>query len=1201
MKPPPPASGPVELRRPPDLPTVRPVNPLSRLLPLVMLVAVGGMVAVYLTSGQSAARNPIFLLFPVMMLASAMGTLAHTFRGRTGEIDAGRRGYLRYLDTVVDDATETARRQHQALHWTHPDPAALWTMAGGARMWERRPGDPDFGVIRVGLGAVALSTPLIAPPAGTDEETDPVTVGALNDVLDHCALLDDVPVTLRLADCPRVSIGMDRASARNLLRAMVCQLAMLHSPRDVRIAAVVAVGDGHWDWLKWLPHHRDHEVVDAAGPRRLTFPDLDAAREACRALHAVQVLVVVDGVEVPATEVGAGVTVVDLSDVGAAGLPPGCRADGISLAEALICARRLAPHMPDRSAGAVTGWSELIGIGASGAVDPDVAWRPRTDGLRLRVPIGFTEEADSGAGPVVLDIKEAAHGGMGPHGLCIGATGSGKSEFLRTLILGLIATHPPEELNLALIDFKGGATFLGLDRAAHVAAVITNLADEAHLVDRMRDALTGEMNRRQELLRAAGNLAGVHDYRQARAAGADLPALPVLFIIVDEFSELLSRQPDFAELFVAIGRVGRSLGMHLLLASQRFDEGRMRGLDTHLSYRVCLKTFSTSESRAVLGIPDAYHLPATPGSAYLRTPSGEMVRFRTAFVSGPVGGRAPNVSGAPCLFTAAPAGNDMDNEGSPAPTMLDAVLDRMSGHGVPAHRVWLPPLAEPPALGDLLAAHGSGRLRVPIGLVDNAFGQCHEPLMVDFAGAAGHAAVIGTTRSGKSTALCSIILALAATHDPGEVRCYLLDFGGGALSALDALPHTGVCAGLGDAELARRTVAHVHDVLRRREAGVRDEHGDIFLIVDGWAAMRQECDGLEEAITALAVQGLAHRIHVVVAASRWADLRPALKDHLGTRIELRLGDPAESEMDRKRARGLAHRGPGSGLNRDGLSLLIAYPTLSGLDTPAAVQVLRTRHAAHAIPRIEVLPALVHWSGGSTPEGSASTAVSVGLGESRMQPVTIDFRKHGHLIVLGESECGKTAALRTLCRALTHSSAAEAVRLLLVDYRRSLLGVVESEHLAGYAISAEAVAAQLPPMVEQLRSRLPGLDVSQHQLRDRSWWSGPEMYVVIDDYDMVAVDGGNPLSPLLEYLPHAKDVGLHIIVARRSGGAARAMFDPFLARLRESGSAGLMMSAGPEEGALLGAVRPVPLPPGRATLILRGSVAERVQLAWTEPQ
>ena len=130
--------------------------------------------------------------------------------------------------------------------------------------------------------------------------------------------------------------------------------------------------------------------------------------------------------------------------------------------------------------------------------------------------------------------------------------------------------------------------------------------------------------------------ASVAAYERARRAGGQLTALPTLFIIVDEFSELLSQHPDFADMFVAIGRLGRSLGMHLLLASQRLDEGRLRGLEAHLSYRICLKTLSAGESRTVLGTLDAYELPNTPGAGFLRSSSGELIRFQAAFVSGPL-------------------------------------------------------------------------------------------------------------------------------------------------------------------------------------------------------------------------------------------------------------------------------------------------------------------------------------------------------------------------------------------------------------------------------------------------------------------------------------------------------------------------------------------------------------------------------------
>src|SRR5215211_5745907 len=225
---------------------------------------------------------------------------------------------------------------------------------------------------------------------------------------------------------------------------------------------------------------------------------------------------------------------------------------------------------------------------------------------------------------------------MGPHGLLIGATGSGKSELLRTLVLALAATHSSETLNFVLVDFKGGATFSSLDRLPHTAAVITNLADELPLVDRMVDAIDGELLRRQELLRKSGNFASVRDYDKARVGGSALPPLPSLLVICDEFSELLSAKPDFIDLFVQIGRLGRSLGVHLLLASQRLEEGRLRGLDTHLSYRIGLRTFSALESRAVLGVPDAYELPRSPGHGYLRYGTEPLVRFKAAYVSGPL-------------------------------------------------------------------------------------------------------------------------------------------------------------------------------------------------------------------------------------------------------------------------------------------------------------------------------------------------------------------------------------------------------------------------------------------------------------------------------------------------------------------------------------------------------------------------------------
>lgn len=1219
---------------PPALPHHSPGGVLTRVLPLMLVVAMAGMIAVYVTSGAAAGRGPASGMFPIMMVMSAIGAAAYSFRsdGRARQLHRDRCEYLRYLDGIDAVVAETGRSQWLSLHTEHPGPARLWTLAGGEQMWKRRLGDAEFCVVRIGVGERPLCTRLVA--GGTDRagDADPVTASALAQLIRHRSTVADAPLTLNLGSVGCVTVAGSHEAARALLRAVICQLATAHSPRHVRIAAIVdATTLVHWEWLKWLAHHRYVSCDgDIATLRTRTFDSLPPPAP------GVHTVVIVDSVSAAIPAPGAGVTQLVIAgpgvpdttgtdlrlDVGSDLMRCGAvliRPDQMTPEQAVTCARRLARYRSPASDD--SGWPALIGIDDPAVFDPLTTWTPTDPRRFLRVPVGRCVDGT----PLHLDLKEAAADGMGPHGLCVGATGSGKSEFLRTLVLGLITTHPPEALNLVLIDFKGGATFLGLHTARHISALITNLTQEAPLVARMADALAGEMTRRQELLRAAGNAASIAEYRRRD----DLPALPALLIVVDEFSELLQQHPDFAELFVAIGRLGRSLGIHLLLASQRLDEGRLRGLESHLSYRICLKTFSPGESRSVLGIADAYELPSTPGAAYLKSPSGEIVRFQTAFVSEacPAPDQAPHVAPAalrPRKFTGAWAQNERRPAAPATTTVLHQVVDRLAGYGTPAHQVWLPPLPPAVPLSDVLLSD-SEPLSVAIGLIDRPFEQRRDRLVLSLGSGQGNVAIVGGPQSGKSMAAKTVAVALAATHHPRDVAIYCLDFGGGALSALRALPHVGAVAGRAEGDLVRRTVAELHALVsirearftalgigsmaeyraRRRAGEIDDPFGDVFLIVDGWSTFRGEFDALEQSITALALQGLSLGIHVVVTASRWAEFRPALKDQLGTRVELRLGDPAESEMDRRRARQLAQSVPGRGLTREGRELLIALPRLDGTPSDTAIgealarvgDTLRLQYGAAAAPAIRLLPARVHAHElGPVLRNSPATDVLLGVGERELAPVLVDFAAQPDLLVLGDTGCGKSTALRTLCCELVAGDGPASVQLLIVDFRRALLGTVESEHLAGYAPSAGALEAALPRVLETLRDRMPTPEVSQRQLRERSWWSGPELYVVVDDYDLVAGAGVNPLSALLPYLPHARDLGLHLLLARRSGGAARAMFDPVLAAVRDLGCMGLMMSANPDEGVLLGSVRPVRLPPGRGTLITRAAPDQLVQVA-----
>ena len=1309
----PPVPGdPVEVAAPPAAP--RPPTSARYTRPLLALPLLGGAVATALVASQGT--GPQTWLVGGLLGVSALAMLVTGWGGapdhRTRrEAAADRRDYLRYLAGVRARLRRLAAEQHRAAHHRHPDPRWLWSMVPGPRLWERRPADPDFGEVRLGTGATPLAAPVrAAEPEPADRPSGPVTGGAgsrpdrvaaaaRDRLVDTYRRVADVPLPLPLPAYRWLGLVGDREAAAGLVRALVAQLAVFHAPDDLRVAVCAAARHRpDWEWVKWLPHAWHPVRRDATGPLRLVADSPARLRGLIEDLPAGggrPYLVVVrdgggggdlpgrDGVTVldldpaPDRPAGSAEAVVELSAervtvVGSGhdgqqvadtvtGTPAGPvtgtltgAPDRLSLSEAEALARRLAPlRLADGGApGSRTSLAALLGLDRPDRFDPAVAWSVRPPAEQLRVPIG----TDPDGNPVLLDLKESAAGGIGPHGLLVGATGSGKSELLRTIVLGLAATHSSEHLNLVLIDYKGGATFASLDRLPHTAAVITNLADQLPLVERMGDALNGELVRRQELLRDAGNLPSRDAYERARAAGARLPPLPVLLVVCDEFSELLAAEPDFIDLFVQIGRVGRSLGVHLLLASQRLDEGRLRGLETHLSYRIGLRTFSALESRAVLGIPDAFELPAEPGHGYLASGAGKPIRFRAAPASVPVAAppgrpdRAPAPppgAGAGASATAGGPGATSSGWGASRagatvavlpygtrpvtapvpdapddtpPTLLDVLVSRMAGAGPPAHRVWLPPLSEPPDLGDLLGplrrdpVRGfgvgdpalRGTLTVPVAVVDRPFQQRREPLWLRLDGGAGHVAVVGAPRSGKSTAVATLLCALALTHAPTEVTVYCLDFGGGSLARLRGLPHVGGVAGRSEPDAVRRTVGEVAALLARREQRARepagdgrpaDPYGEVFLVVDGWPALRGEFEDLAESVVDIAGRGLSHGIHVVATANRWLDFRPGVRDLFGSRLELRLGEPADSLAGYRAAAAVPEGVPGRGLTADGLHLLTALPRVSGVDLVAEVAFAWDGPAA---PPVRLLPERIPYGriaprpGG--PDLAAGLRLPVGVAESDLSTVEIDFGADAHLLVFGGTESGKSSFLRTLAASITRRLAPEQARIVLVDYRRSLLDAVTTDHRIGYGTAAEPTTRLLESVAAYLQRRLPGPDVTAGQLRDRSWWTGPECFVLVDDYDLVAAAGVNPVAALLPYLAQARDVGLHLVVARRSGGAARAMYEPVLQRLRELQVPGLVMSGDPGEGPLVGSVAPEPLPPGRGWLVTRRHHRRLVQIA-----
>lgn len=1308
--------GAIALQEPPEIPEPKKPSILGMLIMLPMMLGVGVGALVTLRGGSGSAAS----LSPIMMGASMggmmlMGILRSNGGGdRKKGLNAARRDYLRHLSQVRRKVRRAALAQREAQNWSHPSADDLPNITESGRLWERRATDPDFGHIRVATGRQRLAVALETPQTQPVEDLEPLSVISLRRFIEAHHSVPELPVAASLRAYASILLRGTGEPVDSLARAMITQLAAMHSPQDLRIVVCAAPARcKNWEWMKWLPHNQHPSEIDAAGPVRLfaeRYDDLEkllgGADFAERARFAPKlappegepiVAILLDGVAIPsgsrfASSGFAGAAIIDVggslvprkldhvlefevtesdllvisSDVGTAprsiGVPARMGSETAIDVARSMSSYRMPVGVVESEAPLTTDIElhHLLGIDDPHKFDPKKLWGARSSWEELRIPVGVNE---SGA-PMELDIKEGARGGSGPHGMLVGATGSGKSELLRTLVLALACTHSSDSLNFVLVDFKGGATFLGLESLPHTSAIITNLSDELSMVDRMQDAIHGELVRRQEVLRACAQPSR-HDYEKARLNGADLEPLPSLVLVIDEFSELLSAKREFLELFVMVGRLGRSLGVHLLLSTQRLAEGRLGELSSHLSYRIGLKTFSAAESRAVLGVTDAYDVPLGPGGGFIKTDTETIERFKGAYISAPAGKTSrptasvkddepatgivnfstqylalpdpPDPTEDVVVEEEAPSSDDSDE-----PTLMDVLVSHLAEAGPPARKVWLPPLEVSPPINALVrgldAKDGplprsldgaTSKLVARAGYIDKPFEQKWGYLAADLSSSGGHVGIGGGSQSGKSVMIQTLMMSLAVQNRPSEVQFFCLDFGGGSMKMLTGLPHVGAVAGRLESELVERVVGEMTNLLTRREnlfseegvdsiASYRERRGagefadepyapDVFLVIDGWFTVREDFEQLEDSVKSLVMRGLGFGIHVIVSTTRWGDLRPWLRDNLGTRFELRLGDPGDSSINAKAAATVPTQ-PGRGLTGNRQHFLVGLPRVDGsseiADLPAAVRQGAKRVAAqwpdeHA-PKIEMVPKMLPASRLPVPDPcshSSSLVLPLGLATEDLAVVNHDFATTPHLVVIGDDEVGKTNLLQHAANAIVGTSDADGAQLVLGDYRRQLYSSVPPNYQHGYATAGAALKTICEELAEVLAERLPGPEITPDRLAARDWWSGPKYYVLIDDYDLVVTGRESPLSPLEEMLASGADIGLHLIIARAAAGANRAMMSDVLKRMTDLGTPTVLLSCPREEG-MFGAVRATALAPGRAFYATRRS-GRQLQTAIAE--
>ncbi|MCK5752168.1 MAG: type VII secretion protein EccC, partial [Mycobacterium sp.] len=509
----------------------------------------------------------------------------------------------------------------------------------------------------------------------------------------------------------------------------------------------------------------------------------------------------------------------------------------------------------DAESAAAQNMLSLLGIANAAKLDVGALWAPRTLPVGtgepvdleplLQVPIGLQP---SGA-PLIIDLKDEADGGNGPHGLMIGMTGSGKSTLLQSLVFGLFARHSPDVVQAILADFKDEAGFGMYEDFPHTIAVISNMAERKSLVDRFGDTQLGLLDQRGRILKEAGlsvngvGFQSLREYNAARAtpAGAHLPPLPFLFVFVDEFSLLLNDHPDMANVFDIVTRKGRSQGVFFLFASQTLDDGVIKNIPNNTQYRIGLKVASDSISRRVIGTGDAYHIADgknVKGTGFfVRAPGAEPVKFRGFLLPDryepptTINRRVISAKPRARVFTAGPVAPDADTvieeeiaaesviEGPPRSLVLTVGPQLAAFYGKRPPQLWSPPLDDPIPLDSVLRQADAEPQRPggpwwPLGEIDRPRQLSHG--LLTYSLSEGNVSVLGMRKDEASSVVQTFILAAAARYTPEEVGLNVLSYGGPALAAVRDLPHVGAVGGQGRRELNLRMFGDLETVLARR-------------------------------------------------------------------------------------------------------------------------------------------------------------------------------------------------------------------------------------------------------------------------------------------------------------------------------------------------------------------------------------------------
>lgn len=1147
-----PGCGTVPFNRPPrvrnDTATLKIPVPLPREVPeassfswvttLLPLLAAGVLIMVL--------GDLRFALFALLSPVLALGTHAEQRRRRRQLLRTEETRWSAELGTFRARVEAAASAESTRRSVATPDPAVMLrrALAASPQLWQQRTDASDFLHLHLGIATLPWTPDLDIGPSSS------VEAGA-QAILDR-TVLRDTALAADLGNAGVVGIVGDRDHALAVARSLTVQAASHCGPADLSVSVSCDSGrEAAWGWAGWLPHTGVRD--DPRGVRWLsgTVEDGNAMlRRLARAPQsggALAHLTIIDsdsmlrGQDSPArgllgrgrnSETGhhplrgaaigesasppvSGIvvvsretdlpasctTVVSLTPDGRATVTDtrtAARVDGVVLGrvgqtDAEAAARALArftdPDLPS-AAGAIPRQVRLLELLCDGPPSSAAIQDRWSRACGLAVPIGRSSHD-------VVSVDLIADG---PHGLVGGTTGSGKSEFLRTLVAGLAASHDPSRLNFILIDFKGGAAFAACERLPHTIGTITNL--DAGLASRAVRALEAELQRRQRLFAGAGV-----ESLPAYLATSPASPLPRIVLVIDEFAMLTQEFPDVLASLVSIAAVGRTLGVHLLLATQRPAGVVTEDILTNTNLRIALRVQSREDSSNVIGTSQAAEIPRQfPGRALIRRGADDLVPVQTALGTGipqredaaPVTVRAVNVFGEPIHESATPR-----ESGSAPQPQTENELDHLIDTIIDAHRelglghprpVWPPPLGDRvdlgnPGPGSLQpgGTTGAGPVAV-VALADEPDLQRQIPVGWELT--QGNLLLLGLPGSGTSTALLSIGVALAQEHAPGDLELLCLDAGGGRLSDIAALPHTSTWVGEGAGERRARLLRYLIGEVRRRQR-VAGPWRRTVVLIDGLAALRDELqepaslelwDGLLRAYT----DGPEVGVSFAVSAARPRAVPTALEETTGQRWVFTLPDVSAYAALGIRGAAIPAAVPGRCVDSATLRQL-------HIATPAEPYSVRVQHIAErwaehpalsdpvgSLPTVLTAGELAHTAN----LAGDPTRIPIGVREDSLEPAVLELYEGEHALIAGPPRSGRSSLLVGIAELVrlavsepgddagTRNSHANPGRTRVwgIAPRRSPLSTAPLDRFASSSADIEEMLAQLAgplPNTEQV--------------------------------------------------------------------------------------------------------------------------------------